>query len=82
MNLEGVGATKGTLQVDHPGLPVQWPQPGGEDLGLSEELQVSFEAELAILESLLERAELSVRAGQCFHSRDLPALGLNGEREA
>ncbi len=51
------GATKGTLQVDHPGLPVQWPQPGGEDLGLSEELQVSFEAELAILESLLESVD-------------------------
>src|SRR5437016_1420210 len=51
------GATKGTFQVDHPVLPVQWPQPGGEDLGLSEEFQISLEAELAVLEGLLERID-------------------------
>jgi hypothetical protein len=33
---------------------VEWSQPGGEDLGLSEELQVSMEVELAVTEGLLE----------------------------
>jgi hypothetical protein len=35
-------------------LPVQWSQPGGEDVGLCQELQVTLEDELAILESLFE----------------------------
>ena len=48
------GATEGTFQVDHPVLSVEWSQPGGEDLGLSEELQVSMEVELAIVKSLFE----------------------------
>ena len=51
------GAPEGTFQVDHPVLPVQWPQPGGKDLGLSEEFQISLEAELAILKSLFERID-------------------------
>src|SRR5208282_171458 len=50
------GTTKGTFQVDHPVLSKQRPQPGGKDLGLSEEFQISRESELAILESLLERS--------------------------
>ena len=49
-----LGATEGTFQVDHPVLSVQWSQPGGEGLGLSEELQVSMEVELAVTEGLLE----------------------------
>ena len=48
------GATEGTFQVDHPVLSVEWSQPGGEGLGLSEELQVSMEVELAVTEGLLE----------------------------
>ena len=51
------GATEGTFQVDHPVLSIQWPQPGGEDLGLSEEFQICLEAKLAILKSLLERID-------------------------
>ncbi len=51
------GTTEGTFQVDHPVLPVQWPQPGSEDLGLRKKLQVSLEAELAILESLLKSVD-------------------------
>jgi len=51
------GTTKGTFQVHHPVLPVQWPQPGSEDLGLRKELQVSVEVELAILESLLKSVD-------------------------
>jgi hypothetical protein len=38
-------------------LPIQRPQPGGEDLGLRKKLQISLEAELAILKSLLERID-------------------------
>jgi hypothetical protein len=48
------GATEGTFQVDHPVLSKQRPQPGGKDPGLSEEFQISLEAELAVLEGLLE----------------------------
>src|SRR6202166_3711724 len=52
-----IGGTEGTVQVDHPVFPVQWPQPGGKDLGLSEEFQISLEAKLAILKSLLESVD-------------------------
>jgi hypothetical protein len=38
-------------------LSIQWPQPGGEDLGLSEEFQICLKAKLAILKSLLERID-------------------------
>ena len=51
------GATEGTFQVHHPVLSIEWPQPGGEDLGLRKKLQVSLEVELAILESLLESVD-------------------------
>src|SRR5580693_201831 len=51
------GATEGTFQVDHPVLSEQWPQPGGKDLGLSQEFQIALEAELAVLEGLLERID-------------------------
>jgi hypothetical protein len=30
-----LGTTEGGLAVDHPILSEEWPQPGGEDLGLS-----------------------------------------------
>jgi len=45
------GATERTFQVDHPVLSKQRPQPGGKDLGLSEEFQISLEAELARLKA-------------------------------
>ena len=48
------GATEGAFQVDHPVLSVEWSQPGGEGLGLSQELQVSMKVELAVTEGLLE----------------------------
>ena len=51
------GAAEGTFQVHHPVLSVEWPQPGGEDLGLRKKLQVSLEVELAILEGLLESVD-------------------------
>ena len=51
------GATEGTFQIDYPVLSKQRPQPGGKDLGLSEKFQISLEAKLAILKSLLERID-------------------------
>ena len=51
------GAAEGTFQVDHPVLPIQWPQPGGKDRGLRKKLQVSLEVELAFLESLLKSVD-------------------------
>ena len=51
------GATEGTFQVDHPVLSKQRPQPGSEDLGLSEEFQVSREVELTIVKGLFERLD-------------------------
>ena len=50
-------AAEGTFQVDHPVLSKQRPQPGGKDFGLSEEFQISLEAELAILKSLLKSVD-------------------------
>jgi hypothetical protein len=35
-------------------LPVQWPQPGSEDLGLCQKFPVGREVELTILEGLFE----------------------------
>ena len=51
------GTTEGTFQVDHPVLSIEWPQPGGKDLGLRKKLQISLEAELAIVKSLFERID-------------------------
>jgi hypothetical protein len=51
------GATEGTLQVPHPGLSIEWPQPGSEGFGLSQEFQAPMEVELAVLKSLLERVD-------------------------
>ena len=50
-------ATEGTFQIDHPVMPVQRPQPGSKDFGLRKKLQISLEAELAILESLFESVD-------------------------
>ena len=52
-----LGATEGAFQVDHPILSIEWSQLGGEGLGLSKKFQVSMEAELAILKSLLESVD-------------------------
>ena len=49
-----LGATEGWFQIDDPFLSVQGLQPGGKGLGLSQEREVSVEAELAVTEGLLE----------------------------
>ena len=73
------GATEGTFQVDHPVLSIEWPQPGGKDLGLSEEFQISLEAELAILKSLLESVdELAAKNFlQHFLGKEVVVAGTN-----
>ena len=50
-------ATEWPFRVDHPVLSKQRSQPGGEGLGLSEEFQISLEAELALVKSLFERID-------------------------
>jgi len=41
-------ASEGSFAVDDPIMAKQLPEPGGEDLGLCEELEVAMEAELAL----------------------------------
>jgi hypothetical protein len=52
-----LGATERWFGVDHPVLSEQWPQPGSEDLGLSEECQIARKAKLAVLEGGLESGD-------------------------
>ena len=47
-------ATEGWFQIDDPVFSEQGSQPGGKGFRLSEEFQVSMEAELAVLKGLLE----------------------------
>jgi hypothetical protein len=59
---------EGWFQVDDPIFPVQRSQPSGKDLRLSEEGEVSLEAELAVTEGLPESVDkLSEQgtAGSC-----------------
>jgi hypothetical protein len=51
------GAAEGTLQIDHPIVSIEGPEPSGEGLRLRQKLQVSVEVELAILERLFECAD-------------------------
>jgi hypothetical protein len=46
--------SEGLFAVDDPVLAKQLPEPGGEDLGLREELEVAMEAELALGEGALQ----------------------------
>jgi hypothetical protein len=52
-----LGPPEGRLAVDHPVLSVEWPQPGSEDLGLSQGDELAIEAELAALEGGAESAD-------------------------
>ena len=49
--------TEGAFEIDHPVLSVEWPEPGGEGLGLSQRFQVSPKAELVAVEGLLESGD-------------------------
>ena len=50
-------ATEGWFQIDDPVGSVQGSEPGGKDLWLSEEGEVSVETELAVAEGLLESVD-------------------------
>ena len=49
-----LGATEGAFRIDHPVLSEQWPEPCGECVRLGKGLEVSMEAELAVLEGVLQ----------------------------
>ena len=51
------GPAEGRFQIDHPIFSIEWSEPSGEGLGLSQKLQVSVELELAVLKGLLERVD-------------------------
>jgi hypothetical protein len=50
-------ATEGWFQIDDPVFSVEGSQPGGKDLWLGEEGEVSVETESAVAEGLLERVD-------------------------
>ncbi len=52
-----LGATEGTLQIDHPILSVKGPEPSGEGFGLCQKLEVPVEVELALLKGLFESVD-------------------------
>lgn len=54
-------ASEGWFAVDDPILAKPWPEPGGEDLGLREELEVAMEAELVLGEGALQRGHETCR---------------------
>src|ERR1035441_2582719 len=47
--------SEGSFAVDDPVMAKQLPEPGGEELGLDEELEVAMEAELGLGEGALQR---------------------------
>ena len=67
------GTTEGRFAIDHPVLPKQWAEPSGEDLGLSEQLQIAIEAQLPFVAGAPERGhELAAK---------YPAQHLDGKKE-
>src|SRR5271157_946720 len=49
-----LGTTEGRFVIDHPRLAKQWSEPGSEDLGLSELIQIAIEAELSFAAGALQ----------------------------
>jgi len=47
-------ASERAFRIDHPVFSEQWSQPGSKGFRLSEELQVSMKAELAVMKGALE----------------------------
>ena len=50
-----LGAAERGFGVDDPIFPKQWPEPGGEDLSLSEDSQIAGEVQLPSLKGRLDR---------------------------
>ena len=59
-----VRATERWFRVDHPVLSEQWPQPGGEDFGLSERVKFPFTKEMLVGAVGIESASLTSKSRQ------------------
>ena len=68
-----LGTSEGRFAIDHPVMAEQLSEPSGEDLGLSEPLQIAIEAELAFAAGAL----------QCSHELTAknPAQHFDGKKE-
>src|SRR5260370_7815869 len=77
-----VGASEGCVAVDDPVMAKQLPEPGGEDLGLREELEVAMEAELVLGEGALQSShELAAKhPAQHFVGKKKGAASLDPAR--
>jgi hypothetical protein len=64
-----LGAAEGWFAVDDPVLAKQWPEPGGEDLGLSEQRQIAGQMKLVVLKSRSEAGD-ELAAKQAPEHRD------------
>ena len=68
-----LGTTEGRFAIDHPVMPEQLGEPSGEDLGVSERLQIAIEAQLSFAAGALQRShELAAKN---------PAQHLDGKKE-
>lgn len=74
--------SEGSFAVDDPVMAKQLPEPGGEELGLGEELEVTMEAELGLGEGALQRGhELAAKhPAQHFVGKEEGAAGLDPAR--
>ena len=64
---------EGRFAIDHPVVPEQLAEPGGEDLGLSELIQIAIEAEFSFAAGALQRShELAAKN---------PAQHFDGKKE-
>jgi hypothetical protein len=52
-----LGTAEGWFGVDDPVSSEQWPEPGSEDLGLSEQCQIAGKVKLAMLKGRLETVD-------------------------
>ena len=77
-----LGTSEGSFAVNNPVLAKQLPEPGGEDLGLGEELEVAMEAELALGKGALQSGhELAAKdPAQHFVGKKEGAAGLDPSR--
>src|SRR5258708_36795008 len=73
-----LGTSEGSFAVDDPVMAKQLPEPGGEELGLGEELEVAMEAEFALGESVPQRGhEVAAKhPAQHFVGKKKGAAGL------
>src|SRR5260370_8494971 len=77
-----LGASEWSFAVDDPVMAKQLPEPGGEDLGLREELEVAMEAELVLGEGALQSShELAAKhPAQHFVGKKKGAASLDPAR--